>query len=460
MTLEVVILAAGQGSRMRSTLPKVLHPIAGKSMLAHVLELAKAVVSSQTHVVVGHGADQVKSSLTSANIKWALQSEQKGTGHAVAQALPAISDDSQVLILYGDVPLTSTATIEQLISSDPSSLGTEQLNLLTVELQNPNGYGRIVRDSNGDVVAIVEQKDASAEQLKITEVNTGIMCVTATALKRWLPKLSANNAQGEYYLTDIIAMAVSDQVAINVCHAADAMEVQGANNRVQLEELERYYQRRYATQLMIQGASLADAGRIDVRGSVETGNDVYIDINCVFEGKVVIGDNVRIGPNCLISDSTIASNAEIKANSVLEGAIVGEGCSIGPFARLRPGSVLAAEVKIGNFVETKKANIGIGSKVSHLSYIGDAEIGPDVNIGAGTITCNYDGVNKFKTTIAEGVFVGSNTALVAPVSVGKSATIGAGSVITGNIAEGELAVARSKQRNISGWQRPKKLPRD
>ena len=460
MTLEVVILAAGQGSRMRSTLPKVLHPIAGKSMLAHVLELTKVVVSSQTHVVVGHGADQVKSSLTNANIKWALQSEQKGTGHAVAQALPAISDDSQVLILYGDVPLTSTATIEQLISSDPSSLGTEQLNLLTVELQNPNGYGRIVRDSNGDVVAIVEQKDASAEQLKITEVNTGIMCVTATALKRWLPKLSADNAQGEYYLTDIIAMAVSDQVAINVCHAADVMEVQGANNRVQLEELERYYQRRYATHLMIQGASLADAGRIDVRGSVETGNDVYIDINCVFEGKVVIGDNVRIGPNCLISDSTIASNAEIKANSVLEGAIVGEGCSIGPFARLRPGSVLAAEVKIGNFVETKKANIGIGSKVSHLSYIGDAEIGPDVNIGAGTITCNYDGVNKFKTTIAEGVFVGSNTALVAPVSVGKSATIGAGSVITGNIAEGELAVARSKQRNISGWQRPKKLPRD
>jgi bifunctional UDP-N-acetylglucosamine pyrophosphorylase/glucosamine-1-phosphate N-acetyltransferase len=460
MTLEVVILAAGQGSRMRSSLPKVLHSIAGKSMLSHVLDLATAVASDKTHLVVGHGAEQVKDSLASTDIQWVLQSEQKGTGHAVAQALPEINDESQVLILYGDVPLISTATIEQLISSDPSSQHSEKLNLLTVELADPSGYGRIVRNNQGDVVAIVEQKDASAEQLKIKEVNTGIMCVTATALKRWLPKLSANNAQGEYYLTDIIAMAVGDKVAIDVCSAENAMEVQGANNRVQLEELERYYQRRYATQLMMQGVSLADANRIDVRGSVETGNDVFIDINCVFEGNVIIGDNVRIGPNCHISDTTIASNAEIKSNSVLEGAMVGEACSIGPFARLRPGSVLAAEVKIGNFVETKKANIGLGSKVSHLSYIGDAEIGSDVTIGAGTITCNYDGVNKFKTTIADSVFVGSNTALVAPVSVAKSATIGAGSVITGNIAEGELAVARSKQRNISGWQRPKKRPRD
>ena len=460
MTLEVIILAAGQGSRMRSTLPKVLHPVAGKSMLSHVIDLAAAVASDKTHVVIGHGADQVKSSIPNSTVQWALQSEQKGTGHAVAQALPAVSDDAQVLILYGDVPLTTPETIQKLVSTSADKANTEQVALLTVELDDPNGYGRIIRNNSDQVTAIVEQKDASAAQLSISEVNTGIMCVSASALKRWLPKLSDNNAQGEYYLTDIIAMAVSDGVAIHVCQATEPMEVQGANNRIQLEELERFYQRRYADKLMLAGASLADASRIDVRGSLTTGNDVYIDINCVFEGEVTLGDGVRIGPNCHISDSKIASNAEIKANSVLEGAVVGADCSVGPFARLRPGTILAAEVKIGNFVETKKANIGIGSKVSHLSYIGDAEIGRDVNVGAGTITCNYDGVNKYKTTLADEVFVGSNTALVAPVSVGKAATIGAGSVITGNIADGELAVARSKQRNISGWQRPKKLARD
>ena len=460
MTLEVIILAAGQGSRMRSTLPKVLHPVAGKSMLSHVIDLAAAVASDKTHVVIGHGSDQVKSSIPNSTVQWALQSEQKGTGHAVAQALPAVSDDAQVLILYGDVPLTTPETIQKLVNSSANKANTEQVTLLTVELDDPNGYGRIIRNYSDQVTAIVEQKDASAAQLSISEVNTGIMCVSASALKRWLPKLSDNNAQGEYYLTDIIAMAVSDGVVIHVCQATEPMEVQGANNRIQLEELERFYQRRYANKLMLAGASLADASRIDVRGSLTTGNDVYIDINCVFEGEVILGDGVRIGPNCHISDSKIASNAEIKANSVLEGAVVGTDCSVGPFARLRPGTILAAEVKIGNFVETKKANIGIGSKVSHLSYIGDAEIGRDVNVGAGTITCNYDGVNKYKTTLADEVFVGSNTALVAPVSVGRAATIGAGSVITGNIADGELAVARSKQRNISGWQRPKKLARD
>jgi len=437
-----------------------LHPVAGKSMLSHVIDLASAVASSTTHVVIGHGADQVKQSITDPAIQWALQSEQNGTGHAVAQALPAVSDDARVLILYGDVPLTTPETIEKLIATSVSKASAEQLSLLTVELADPNGYGRIVRNSAAEVTAIVEQKDANAEQLKIGEVNTGIMCVSASALKRWLPKLSADNAQGEYYLTDIIAMAVSDGVPINVCQATEPMEVQGANNRIQLEELERFYQRRYADKLMLAGASLADASRIDVRGTLTTGNDVYIDINCVFEGDVILGDGVRIGPNCHISDTKIASDVEIKANSVLEGAVVGTDCSVGPFARLRPGTVLAAEVKIGNFVETKKANIGIGSKVSHLSYIGDAEIGRNVNVGAGTITCNYDGVNKFKTTLADEVFVGSNTALVAPVTVGKAATIGAGSVITGNIAEGELAVARGKQRNISGWQRPEKLARD
>jgi len=460
MTLEVVVLAAGQGSRMRSALPKVLHPIAGKSMLGHVLDLAKAIASNKTHVVIGHGAEQVKQTIADTAIQWALQSEQKGTGHAVAQALPAISDQAQVLILYGDVPLITAETLMQLITINTEKAAAEQLALLTVELANPAGYGRIVRNSDNRVVAIVEHKEASVEQLKINEVNTGIMCVSATALKRWLPALSANNVQGEYYLTDIIAMAVNDGIAINVAKADEPMEVQGANTRLQLEQLERFYQRRYAEQLMLAGASLADASRIDVRGSLITGSDVFIDINCVFEGEVIIGDGVRIGPNCHISNSNIASKAEIKANSVLEDAVVGEDCSIGPFARLRPGTVLAADVKIGNFVETKKANIGIGSKVSHLSYIGDAEIGCNVNVGAGTITCNYDGVNKYKTTLADDVFVGSNTALVAPVTVGKAATIGAGSVITGNIAEGELAVARGKQRNISGWQRPKKLARD
>ncbi|WP_373091728.1 bifunctional UDP-N-acetylglucosamine diphosphorylase/glucosamine-1-phosphate N-acetyltransferase GlmU [Zhongshania sp.] len=460
MTLEVVILAAGQGSRMRSTLPKVLHPIAGKSMLSHVIDLAAAVASDKTHVVIGHGADQVKHSIPEPAIAWALQSEQKGTGHAVAQALPAVSDNAQVLILYGDVPLTTPETIQKLIAASACKASAEQITLLTVELGDPSGYGRIIRNSADGVTAIVEEKDASADQLKIREVNTGIMCVSATALKRWLPKLSDTNAQGEYYLTDIIAMAVTDGVVINVCQATEPMEVQGANNRIQLEELERFYQRCYADKLMLAGASLADASRIDVRGSLTTGNDVYIDINCVFEGEIILGDRVRIGPNCHIRDTKIASNAEIKANCVLEGAVVGADCSVGPFARLRPGTILAAEVKIGNFVETKKANIGIGSKVSHLSYIGDAEIGRDVNVGAGTITCNYDGVNKYQTNLADEVFVGSNTALVAPVSVGKAATIGAGSVITGNIADGELAVARSKQRNISGWQRPKKLARD
>jgi bifunctional UDP-N-acetylglucosamine pyrophosphorylase/glucosamine-1-phosphate N-acetyltransferase len=456
MTLEVVILAAGQGSRMRSVLPKVLHAIAGKSMLAHVVDLASDISSSKTHVVIGHGAEQVQESLSGQSINWVLQSEQKGTGHAVAQALSAIAEDAQVLILYGDVPLISKNTILELIADKSKA----KLSLLTVKLDQPTGYGRIVRNDSGDVSAIVEQKDANPEQLNINEVNTGIMSVSASALNRWLPKLSANNAQGEYYLTDIIAMAVAENMAIDVCQADNAMEVQGANTRVQLEELERYYQRRNALQLMVNGASLADASRIDVRGELTTGNDVYIDVNCVFEGNVIIGNGVRIGPNCHISDSRIADNCDIKANSVLEGAVLSESCSIGPFARLRPGTVLAAEVKIGNFVETKQANIGLGTKVSHLSYIGDAEIGRDVNVGAGTITCNYDGVNKFKTIIADGVFVGSNTSLVAPVTVGKIATIGAGSVITGDIADGELAVARSKQRNISGWKRPVKLPRD
>ena len=456
MTLDVVILAAGQGSRMRSKIPKVLHEIAGKSMLRHVVDVAEKIGADRSHIVIGHGADLVKESLAGQNIKWSLQAEQKGTGHAVAQALPVIPEDSRVLILYGDVPLISSQTLEALLETACA----DTLALLTVYLDKPTGYGRIIRDGNNNVIAIVEQKDATPEQLLVKEVNTGIMSVSAKKLNQWLPRLKSNNAQGEYYLTDIVAMAVADSVAIKVSHAAHPMEVQGANTRSQLQLLERYYQGHLAEALMVQGASLADATRIDIRGNLQTGEDVFIDVNCVFEGDVVLGDGVSIGPNCHIIDSNIAANCEIKSNSVIEGASLAASCTIGPFARLRPGTVLAEEVKIGNFVETKKANIGRASKVSHLSYIGDAEIGRDVNVGAGTITCNYDGVNKFKTEIADNTFVGSNTALVAPVKVGKGATIGAGSIITGNIADGELAVARAKQRNITGWKRPEKKPRD
>ena len=456
MTLDVVILAAGQGSRMRSKLPKVLHKIAGKSMLMHVVEVAVQIGADNTHIVIGHGADLVKENIANHTVKWSLQAEQKGTGHAVAQALPAIENDAQVIILYGDVPLISAETLSTLLDDKAANA----LSLLTVKLADPNGYGRIIRDSEDQVVAIVEQKDASAQQLAVNEVNTGIMATSASNLKRWLPLLKSNNAQGEYYLTDIVAMAVADNIPIDVCHASHPMEVQGANNRLQLQQLERFYQQQAAIALMAGGATLADATRIDIRGVLQTGEDVYIDVNCVFEGEVSLGDGVRIGPNCHIINSKVSRHCEVKSNSVIEGAVLAESCTIGPFARLRPGTVLARGVKIGNFVETKKANIGIDSKVSHLSYIGDAEIGRDVNIGAGTITCNYDGVNKFKTQIADGVFVGSNTALVAPVAVGKGATVGAGSTITGNIAEGELAVARAKQRNISSWKRPVKKPQD
>jgi bifunctional UDP-N-acetylglucosamine pyrophosphorylase/glucosamine-1-phosphate N-acetyltransferase len=456
MTLDVVILAAGQGSRMRSKLPKVLHEIAGKSMLRHVVEVAAKIGADNTHIVIGHGADLVKEAIPNYPVMWSLQAEQKGTGHAVAQALPAIADDAQVVILYGDVPLISTETLSALLENKVANV----LSLLTVKLPDPSGYGRIIRNANDQVVAIVEQKDASAQQLAVNEVNTGIMTTSAKNLKRWLPLLKSNNAQGEYYLTDIVAMAVTDSVAIEVCHASHPMEVQGANNRLQLQQLERFYQQQLANILMASGATLADATRIDVRGVLQTGEDVYIDVNCVFEGDVYLGDGVRIGPNCHIINSKISRHCEVKSHSVIEGAVLAESCTIGPFARLRPGTVLAKGVKIGNFVETKKANIGIESKVSHLSYIGDAEIGRDVNIGAGTITCNYDGVNKFKTHISDGAFIGSNTALVAPICVGREATVGAGSTITGNIANGELGIARAKQRNISKWKRPLKKPQD
>lgn len=450
--LHVVILAAGQGSRMKSALPKVLHCVAGRPMLHHVIGTARQLGAEKIHTVIGHGGDKVRETITESLVNWVVQEQQLGTGHAVAQALPHLPDDARVLVLYGDVPLTRTDTLNAMVEAlDDNALG-----LLTVTLDNPQGYGRIVRNSDGKVTSIVEQKDASAEQLAICEVNTGILAVAAKHLKAWLPALSNANAQGEYYLTDIIAMAVEHNLGISVSQPEDPFEVQGVNNRLQLAELERWFQKREAERLMTEGATLADPARIDVRGELTIGNDILIDVNVVFEGKVSLGNNVSVGPGCVIRDAVIADGAQINAHSVIEGAVIGANAQIGPFARIRPGTELAANTKIGNFVETKKAVVGEGSKINHLSYVGDTSLGRNVNVGAGTITCNYDGVNKFRTVIGDGVFVGSNTSLVAPVRIGAGVTVGAGSTITRNVEDNELAVARARQRNIEGWERPKK----
>ncbi|MDZ7889422.1 MAG: bifunctional UDP-N-acetylglucosamine diphosphorylase/glucosamine-1-phosphate N-acetyltransferase GlmU [Pseudomonas sp.] len=451
MSLDIVILAAGQGTRMRSALPKVLHPVAGKSMLGHVIDTARQLKPQGIHVVIGHGAELVRERLAADDLNFVLQSEQLGTGHAVAQALPALTAE-RVLILYGDVPLIEVATLERLLEQ----VSEQQLGLLTVNLNDPTGYGRIVRDEQGVVKAIVEHKDASAEQRLICEGNTGILAVPGKHLGDWLGRLSNSNAQGEYYLTDVIAMAVADGLVVATEQAADEMEVLGANDRIQLSQLERHYQYRAARRLMVQGVTLIDPARFDLRGEVTVGCDVTIDINVILEGQVVIEDGVQIGPNCVIKNSTLRKGAIVKANSHLEGAEVGEGADCGPFARLRPGSVLGAKAHVGNFVELKNAKLGEGAKAGHLSYLGDAEIGARTNIGAGTITCNYDGANKFKTVLGEDVFIGSNSALVAPVTLGDRATTGAGSVITSDVPANTLAVGRAKQRNIEGWKRPTK----
>lgn len=451
MTVEVIVLAAGQGTRMRSKLPKVLHCVAGKPMLQHVIDTASKLSAEAIHVVVGHGAEQVKEQLANKAINWVIQQQQLGTGHAVAQAMPHIRDTSIVLVAYGDVPLVSAETLGALLSS----CDEHTLSLLTVKLSDPGGYGRIVRVDD-KITEIVEQKDAHPEQLLIDEVNTGILAVSASKLNQWLPTLSANNAQQEYYLTDIIAMAVAEGMTVTAHHPATAMEVEGANNRAQIAALERFYQSQQAAKLMADGATIADPARIDVRGDLSVGSDVFIDINCLFIGKVTLGDNVTIGPNCVIEDSSVGTGSVIKANSVLEQARVASDCDVGPYARLRPGTVLADRAKIGNFVETKKADIGEGSKVNHLSYIGDSHLGSNVNIGAGTITCNYDGANKFQTNIGNDVFVGSNSALVAPLTIDEKATIGAGSTITGDVKAQQLSIARTKQRNIDSWKRPTK----
>lgn len=452
MALEIVILAAGQGSRMKSRLPKVLHPLAGKPMLQWAVDAALAAGAGKIHVVVGHGADQVKNAIRHPGINWVLQAEQNGTGHAVAQALPSIHPEANVAVMYADVPLLAVETLRALLSG----LGEKRLALLTAKLDDPTGYGRIVRDGDGVVLRIVEQKDALPTELAITEVNSGILAASAADLRRWLPALKADNAQGELYLTDIIAMAAAEGFGIEVTQPADSIEIQGVNSRSQLQLLERSFQRQQADALMAAGVTLADANRIDIRGKLHCAADVSIDINCIFEGEVRIAEGVSIGPNCIVIDSEIGADSEIKANSIVEGARVSAHCVVGPFARLRPGTDLAQDVKIGNFVEVKKSSFAEGSKANHLSYIGDSEVGSGVNIGAGTITCNYDGVNKYKTVIGDNAFIGSNSALVAPVTVGAGATVGAGSTITGNIADGQLAVARSKQRNIEGWQRPSK----
>lgn len=448
---EIIILAAGQGKRMRSKLPKVLHCIAGKPMLGHVIDSAKELDVAKVHVVVGHGADLVKKEFDDPAICWATQAEQLGTGHAVAQAMPNVDPNSIVLIAYGDVPLVKPSTMASLIESADE----DTLSLLTVFLDDPSNYGRIVRES-GKICAIVEEKDANEEQRTIQEINTGILAVTAEKLQEWLPRLSSDNAQKEYYLTEIIAMAVKDGMKVIAQHPDSVMEVEGANDRLQIAALERSYQQQQALRLMMEGATLADPDRFDVRGNVTVGEDVFIDVNCVFIGEVSIADDVTIGPNCIIENSCIGQGTVIKSHCVLENASVAENCDIGPFARLRPGSVLANKVKVGNFVEVKNTVLGEGSKANHLAYLGDSVLGSFCNIGAGTITCNYDGANKYKTTLGNNVFIGSNSTLVAPINIGDDGFVGAGSTVTKNIPSNQLAIGRGKQRNIAGWKKPVK----
>lgn len=456
MNLNVVILAAGKGTRMKSVLPKVLQPLAKRPLLTHVLETVFIMNTTRVVVVYGHGGEQVQTCIEKtypdSAIAWAEQSQQLGTGHAVLQALPQLEDNARVLVLYGDVPLTDVSTLERLVSSVP----VDTLGLLTIHLEKPAGYGRILRDAAGRVMQIVEEKDATVEQKQVTEVNTGIMIATAKKLREWLPSLSSNNAQGEYYLTDIVKLANDDGTGAEAVVVTDPIEVEGVNDKRQLARLERLFQYRNAEHLMAMGATLADPARLDVRGSVTVGSDCYIDVNAVFEGHVVLGNHVEIGPNCVIINSVIGNNSVIKANSMLENARLADHCEVGPFARLRPGTELASGAKIGNFVETKNARLGSHSKANHLTYLGDCEIGRDVNVGAGTITCNYDGANKHKTIIGDGAFIGSNSSLVAPIDIGEGATIGAGSTVTRKAEPNTLTVTRAKQTTIEGWQRPAK----
>jgi len=451
MKLEIVILAAGQGTRMKSALPKVLHQVAGKPLLEHVVESALQLQPKAMHIVVGHGGEQVRSALSHYDISWVTQEEQLGTGHAVLQAMPAVAPDSTVLVLYGDVPLTAVSTLKELVEQAGHAPA-----LLTAHLDNSTGYGRILRDESGALIGVVEEKDASAEQKTIKEINTGLLAAPAADFSAYLPRVNNSNQQGEYYLPDVLSLAVADGKLVASCQAHSELEILGVNDRVQLNQVEREFQRRQAHELMREGVSIADGNRIDIRGSMACGSDVSIDVNVVFEGKVVVGNGVSIGANCVLRNVTIGDGAVIHPMSHLEEATIGKDCNVGPFARLRPGTEMAQGSRVGNFVETKKALIGEGSKVNHLSYIGDCEMAEGVNIGAGTITCNYDGLNKHKTTIGAGVFVGSNSTLVAPLSIEKNGFVAAGSTATKTIEEGALAVGRARQRNVLGWKRPGK----
>jgi bifunctional UDP-N-acetylglucosamine pyrophosphorylase/glucosamine-1-phosphate N-acetyltransferase len=456
MKVAVVILAAGQGKRMKSDLPKVLQPLAGRPLLAHVVGSARALEPSSLHVVYGHGGDAVRTAFTGEKLNWALQAEQLGTGHAVMQAMAHVADDELVLVLYGDVPLIRPATLRKLVASaGPAAMG-----LITVMLDDATGYGRIVRDERGAVVAIVEQKDANPAQLGIREGNSGIMAVPANLLRKWLGKLGNANSQGEYYLTDVIAMAVQDKIEVVPLIASNVAEVLGVNDKIQLAEIERLHRAERARELMEAGATLADPARIDVRGKITVGRDVFIDANVLFEGNVTLGDRVRVGPNVSIRDVTIGADTSIRSHCVLEQSEIGNGCDIGPYARVRPASKVGNNVHIGNFVELKKTVIADGSKANHLSYLGDAVIGQGVNVGAGTITCNYDGANKWTTTIEDGAFIGSGNMLVAPVRIGKGATTGAGSTITKDAPDGQLTLTRARQATIEGWKRPQKVDKE
>jgi len=449
--LHVVILAAGEGKRMRSALPKVLAPLAGRPMLDHVLTSARALDPAAIHVVYGHGGESVRAAFAGdTDISWVEQQEQLGTGHALQQAMPAIPDEARVLVLYGDVPLVRTATLRQLVDCKAALVA------LVADLDNPTGYGRILRDAQGNVGAIVEQRDADAEQLRVRTINTGFLAADAEPLRRWLAGLRADNAQREFYLTDVFAAAAAEFQAAEMVHVDDVGEIEGANDRWQLAQLERALQRRSTRALADLGVRFADPARVDVRGEVSVGMDVFIDVDVVLEGRVSLGDNVSIGPFSRLRDVSLGANTIVQAHCDLEGAEVGANARIGPFARLRPGTELADDTHVGNFVEIKKTRLGRGSKANHLSYLGDAIIGSDTNIGAGTITCNYDGVNKWTTTIGDRVFVGTHSSLVAPVTLEDGATIGAGSVITKDAPAGELTVARATQETVRGWQRPRK----
>ena len=450
--MNIVILAAGQGKRMHSNLPKVLHPVAGKALAQHVIDTARSLNPEKLIVVYGHGGDIVRASLSAPDLCWAEQAQQLGTGHAVAQALPQLSAAAQTLVLYGDVPLTTAETLKRLLQA-----GKEGLAILTVDLDDPTGYGRIVRDAGGQVQRIVEQKDASADEKAIREINTGIMAVPTARLADWLASLKNDNAQGEYYLTDIVGLAVAEGLPVRTAQPVGEWEVLGVNSKVQLAELERQHQHNLAEQLLVAGVRLADPARIDIRGELTHGRDVAIDVGCVFEGKVELADAVEVGPYCVLKNVKVGAGTRIAAFCHFEDAVIGPDGVLGPYARLRPGTELGPEVHIGNFVEVKKSRIAAQSKANHLAYIGDADIGERVNVGAGTITCNYDGANKFVTVIEDDAFIGSDTQLVAPVRVGRGATLGAGTTLTKDAPPDALTVSRARQVTLTGWMRPQKV---